>query len=143
MLPRHHAHEARSVRLAQQVCERWRVPTACRELAEVVAREHGNVHRSAELNAPSVMRLLERCDALRRPERFEQMLLACECDARGRLGFEERPYPQRERLSRALKLIQSVDASAVVEAALSRGMSGPAVGDAVRRARIDALAQAL
>jgi tRNA nucleotidyltransferase (CCA-adding enzyme) len=89
------------------------------------------------------MRLLERCDALRRPDRFEQMLLACECDARGRLGLEERPYPPRERLSRALRLVQSVDASAVVEAALARGMSGPAIGEAVRRARLDALAQAL
>jgi tRNA nucleotidyltransferase (CCA-adding enzyme) len=143
MLPRHLAHEARSVKLALQVCERWRVPAACRELAEVVAREHGNVHRSGELNAQAVMRLLERCDALRRPDRFEQMLLACECDARGRLGLEERPYPPRERLSRALRLVQSVDASAVVEAALARGMSGPAIGEAVRRARLDALAQAL
>jgi tRNA nucleotidyltransferase (CCA-adding enzyme) len=131
------------VALLRQVCERWRVPAACRELAEVVAREHGNVHRSETLNAAAVMRLLERCDALRRPDRFEQMLLACECDARGRLGLQDRPYPQAERLRAALKRAQAVDASAVVEAALSKGMSGPAVGDAVRRARVDAIAEGL
>ena len=68
LLPKHHGHEARSVALLLRVCERWRVPAACRELAEVVAREHGNVHRSESLNAVSVMRLLERCDALRRPD---------------------------------------------------------------------------
>jgi tRNA nucleotidyltransferase (CCA-adding enzyme) len=143
LLPKHHGHEARSVALLRQVCERWRVPAACRELAEVVAREHGNVHRSETLNAAAVMRLLERCDALRRPDRFEQMLLACECDARGRLGLQDRPYPQAERLRAALKRAQAVDASAVVEAALSKGMSGPAVGDAVRRARVDAIAEGL
>ena len=143
MLPRHLAHEARSVKLLLRVCERWRVPTACRELAEAVAREHGNVHRSDALNGLSVMRLLERCDALRRPERFEQLLLACECDARGRLGFEDQPYPQGDRLRAALRKTQAVDASAVAAAALARGASGPAVGEAVRRARIDAIAQGL
>jgi tRNA nucleotidyltransferase (CCA-adding enzyme) len=143
LLPKHHGHEARSVALLLRVCERWRVPAACRELAEVVAREHGNVHRSESLNAVSVMRLLERCDALRRPDRFEQALLACECDARGRLGMEERPYPQAARLRAALQRAQAVDASAAVEAALARGMSGPAVGEAVRRTRVDAIAQGL
>ena len=65
--------------------------------------EHGNVHRSGELNAAAVLRLLERCDALRRPQRFDELLLACECDARGRLGKEAEPYPQRERLATALR----------------------------------------
>ncbi|MBC7942509.1 MAG: multifunctional CCA addition/repair protein, partial [Chitinophagaceae bacterium] len=96
--PRHHGHEQRSARLAQAVAQRLRVPTDCRELADVVAREHGNVHRSAELNASSVMRLFERCDALRRPARFTELLLACECDARGRAGLEDRPYPPATRL---------------------------------------------
>ncbi|HZT54607.1 MAG TPA: multifunctional CCA addition/repair protein, partial [Burkholderiaceae bacterium] len=102
VLPRHLGHEARSVALVREVCERLRVPVACRELAEVVAREHGNVHRSAEFGAAAVLRLIERCDAIRRPDRFADMLLACECDARGRLGLEESAYPQRERLGRAL-----------------------------------------
>jgi tRNA nucleotidyltransferase (CCA-adding enzyme) len=143
MLPRHHAHEERSVQLLREVCERWRVPVACRELAEVVAREHGNVHRAEALNAKATVRLLERCDALRRPDRFEDLLLACECDARGRLGMEERPYPVAERLRRALRAMQAVDTASVAKQAAERGWSGPAVGDAIRRARITAVAQAL
>ncbi len=138
-LPRHIAHEARSVKLVEGVCERLRVPTDCRELAITVAREHGNVHRSGELNAAAVMRLLERCDAWRRPQRFSEMLLACECDARGRTGLEDRPYPQRERLQRALDAALAVDTAAVSAAALARGLSGTAVGSAIREARTAAI----
>ena len=137
--PRHLAHEKRSVELAEQVAERLRVPTECRELGEIVAREHGNVHRGAELDAAATLRLLERCDALRRPERFEQALLACECDARGRSGLEERPYPQRERLTAALHAVLAVDATAAAAQAVARGAQGPAIGEAVRRARLAAL----
>ena len=92
---------SRSVGLLREVCTRLRVPVDCRELAEMVAREHGNVHRSGELNAAAIVRLLERCDALRRPERFREALLACECDARGRLGLSESAYPQRAPERRA------------------------------------------
>jgi tRNA nucleotidyltransferase (CCA-adding enzyme) len=109
VLPRHIGHEQRSARLLLQVCERWRVPNDCKELAEVVAREHGNLHRSHELNAAALLRLLERCDAIRKPQRFEEALLACECDARGRLGFEEAAYPQRQRLGNALKAALAVE----------------------------------
>ncbi len=112
VLPRHLGHEERSVALVRDLCERLRVPLACRELAEVVAREHGNVHRSAEFGAAAVLRLIERCDAIRRPDRFDEMLLACECDARGRLGLEESAYPQRDRLRHALQLARSVDSAA-------------------------------
>ncbi|HRP30228.1 MAG TPA: multifunctional CCA addition/repair protein, partial [Burkholderiaceae bacterium] len=91
--PRHVGHEQRSVRLTHALCERWRVPTACRELAVVVAREHGNIHRSGEFGAAALVRLLERCDAFRKPARFDEILFACECDARGRLGFEDAAYP--------------------------------------------------
>jgi len=142
-LPRHHGHEARSVELAEGVADRLRVPVDCREVAVIVAREHGNVHRSDGLNAAAVLRLLERCDALRRPARFELALLACECDARGRLGLEDAPYPPRQRLLDALKTVQQVDASAVVAQALERGLEGPAIGVAVRKAREQALAVAL
>jgi tRNA nucleotidyltransferase (CCA-adding enzyme) len=143
VLPRHLGHEGRSARLADKVSERWRVPTACRELADVVAREHGNVHRSETLDAAAVMRLLERCDALRRPERFEQLLLACECDARGRAGLAERPYPPRGRLRSALRAALAVDTAAVAAEAIARGWKGPTIGDAVRRARVDAIAAVL
>lgn len=109
VLPRHIGHEERSVQLLRAVCERWRVPRDCRELADVVAREHGNIHRCMDFGAAALLRLLERCDALRRPERFHEVLLACECDARGRLGFEERPYLPRAHLLAALQAAQTVD----------------------------------
>jgi len=142
-LPRHIAHEARSVKLVQAMCERLRVPTDCRELAETVAREHGNVHRSETLNAAAVMRLLERCDAWRRPQRFAEMLLACECDARGRTGFENRPYPQRKRLQSALDAALAVDTASVSAQALESGWKGSAIGDAIRNARQAAVALSL
>jgi tRNA nucleotidyltransferase (CCA-adding enzyme) len=139
LLPRHHAHEARSVELLRQLCERLKVPGDCRELAEVVAREHGNVHRSGELDAKALVRLLDRCDAWRRPERFAELLFACECDARGRAGREDEPYPPRERLSRLLECTRAVDTAAVAAAVMERGGTGPAIGDAIRRARIEAV----
>jgi tRNA nucleotidyltransferase (CCA-adding enzyme) len=142
MLPRHLGHEQRSLKLLRAVCERLRVPVDCRELAEVVASEHGNVHRSGELNAAAVLRLLERCDALRRPERFADALLACECDARGRLGRDEAPYPPRERLQRALKLAQ-IDTSAIAADGAARGLDGLKIGAAIRAARTQAIAAGL
>jgi tRNA nucleotidyltransferase (CCA-adding enzyme) len=137
--PRHLGHEARSVELARAMCSRLKVPTDCAQLAELVAREHGNVHASAKLDATALMRLLERCDALRRPQRFEAALLACECDARGRLGLEDQAYPQRARLSGVLALARAVDSAAVSSAAAARGLRGAAVGDALRHARIHAI----
>jgi hypothetical protein len=88
-LPRHIGHEGRSVKLLRGVCERLRVPQACKELAEVVAREHGHIHGCLGLSAEAVLRLLVRCDALRRPDRFALALQACEADARGRLGLHD------------------------------------------------------
>jgi tRNA nucleotidyltransferase (CCA-adding enzyme) len=143
VLPRHLGHEERSVALVRTVCERLRVPVACRELAELVAREHGNVHRSGEFGAAALQRLIERCDAIRRPERFAEMLLACECDARGRLGLEDSAYPQRARLQRALELARSVDSAALAAQAAARGLSGPAIGEAIHQARANAIAASL
>ncbi len=140
LLPRHLGHEQRSVALAHAIGERLRVPSDCRELAEVVAREHGHIHASAGLGAAALLRLLERCDALRRPERFALVLQACECDARGRGGMADQPYPQRARLSRALALVQAVDGAAVAQAAMAQGARGPAVGRALQTAREAALA---
>ncbi len=136
ILPRHLGHEGRSVELLEQVCSRLRVPNDCRELAIVVAREHGNIHRSGDFGAEAVVRLLERCDALRRPERFAEILLACEADARGRLGFEETPYPPTQRLLTALDRIASIDAGAVAQAHAATPQKIPL---AVRAARIHAL----
>jgi tRNA nucleotidyltransferase (CCA-adding enzyme) len=140
--PRHTGHEARSAKLADTLAERLRVPGDCRELGQVVAREHGNIDRCETLDAKATLRLLERCDALRRPERFELALLACECDARGRLGREDASFPQRAHLAAALHAVLAVDATAAAAQAIERGATGPAIGDAVRRARELALAAA-
>jgi tRNA nucleotidyltransferase (CCA-adding enzyme) len=139
ILPRHLRHEERSVALVRAMSERLRVDNACRALAVVVAREHGNIHRSGEFGAAAILRLLERCDALRRPDRFAEALLACECDARGRLGLEDKPYPPRARLSEALARVIAVDATAVAKEAAARGLAGPAIGAAIHDARVKAL----
>jgi len=139
-LPRHLGHEGRSVALLRALSERLRVPSECRELAEVVAREHGNVHRALEFGPAALLRLLERCDALRKVERFDAVLFACECDARGRLGQDDAPYPQRERLRRVQALALGVDTAAIASDAAARGLTGPAVGAAIHAARIEAIA---
>jgi tRNA nucleotidyltransferase (CCA-adding enzyme) len=143
VLPRHIDHETRSVKLLLPVCERLRVPTDCKELAVVVAKEHGNIHRSAELNAAAVMRLLERCDAIRKPERFAQVLLACECDARGRLGLQDTAYPQRTRLALALQAALAVATEPIAAAAMAQGKQGPQIGELITQARVKAVAAAL
>jgi tRNA nucleotidyltransferase (CCA-adding enzyme) len=142
VLPRHIGHEERSARLLRGVSERLPVPVECRELADVVAREHGNIHRSGTLNAAALVRLLERCDAIRKPARFAEALLACECDARGRLGFEDTPYPQRPRLLQALAAAQSVVTAEIAAHAQAAGLSGPKVGALIHQARVAAVVQA-
>jgi tRNA nucleotidyltransferase (CCA-adding enzyme) len=139
ILPRHLGHEQRSAQLLGSLCERLRVPTDCRELAEVVAREHSNIHRSPELDAAALVRLLERCDALRKPERFGQVLLACECDARGRLGYAETAYPQRQRLRDVLAVVQAVDTRSIAENAAAAGAAGKKIGDLIHQARVAAV----
>jgi tRNA nucleotidyltransferase (CCA-adding enzyme) len=141
VLPRHLGHEGRSAQLLKQVSERLRVPVECRELADVVAREHGNMHRSDSLNAAAVLRLLERCDAFRKPRRFREILQACECDARGRLGLQDEPYSQAERLSLALDIALAVPTAEVSAAAQQRGLRGEAIGQAIAQARTEALVQ--
>ncbi len=139
VLPRHIGHEGRSARLLQDMAQRLRVPTDCRELADVVAREHGNIHRSGEFGAAALVRLLERCAALRKPDRFEEVLLACECDARGRGGLSEAPYPQRVRLRQALEAARSVDTAVVSEAAKAAGAQGREIGERIHDARVRAV----
>ena len=127
-------------KLSKIVCERLRVPVECRELADVVAVEHGNIHRCSEFGAAALVRLLERCDAFRKPQRFGDVLLACECDARGHLGLHESAYPQRQRLAGVLKAAQSVVTSVIAEAAISQGLDGKAIGERVHAARVAAVA---
>ena len=141
ILPRHIGHELRSAKLSKIVCERLRVPVECRELADVVAMEHGNIHRSSEFGAAALVRLLERCDAFRKPKRFADVLLACECDARGRLGLHDAAYPQRQRLAGVLKAAQSVVTSLIAESAQAEGLDGKKIGERVHAARVAAVAQ--
>jgi tRNA nucleotidyltransferase (CCA-adding enzyme) len=141
VLPRHIGHEERSVRLLQHISKRLRTPTLCNELATVVAREHGNIHRSSSLSAAAVVRLLERCDAFRKPERFVQIVQACECDARGRLGLQDQPYPQAQRLISALQKAQSIDTAAIAYHAQLLGLTGEKIGQKIQAARINAVAQ--
>ena len=140
VLPRHIGHEGRSVDLLKPLCERLRVPNECRDLAVLVAREHGNIHRVMETGPAGLVRLFERCDALRKPARFAEALQACEADARGRLGFEMREYPQAERLRIALVAARAVDGGAVA----GRFADRPSlIKDAVRQERVQAVGLAL
>lgn len=141
VLPRHIGHEQRSAKLLKGLCERWRVPVELRELADVVAREHGNIHRSASLQGMALLRLLERCDAIRKPERFDQVLLACECDARGRSGLEDQAYAPRPRLRAALARVLAVRTDTLAQEAAARGARGPQVGEAIRSARAAVLSE--
>ena len=136
ILPRHTGHEGRSVDLLKPLCERLRVPNDCRDLALLVAREHGNIHRVMEMGAAALVRLIERSDAIRKPARFAEALQACEADARGRLGFETRDYPQAERLRVALVAARGVDAGAVAKQ-LADAPAG--IKDAVHQERIRAV----
>ncbi|KVN34967.1 multifunctional CCA addition/repair protein [Burkholderia ubonensis] len=140
VLPRHIGHEGRSVDLLKPLCDRLRVPNECRDLALVVAREHGNLHRVMEMGAAALVRLFERTDALRKPARFAEMVQACEADARGRLGLDTQPYPQAERLRVALVAARGVDAGAIARGV---GADTAKIKDAVHRARILAVARAL
>lgn len=135
ILPRHSGHELRSTTLLEPICTRLRVPTDCRDVARLVARFHGDMHRVAELRAETRVKIIERCDALRRPARFEEVLGACEADYRGRLGFAEREYAAGQLWRAALAAVQGVDAGAV-----ARGTPDPAqIAQRVHEARVAAV----
>jgi len=135
VLPSHHGHEGAGVALVEKLCARLRVPNQLRELAVITARFHTHVHRALELRADTVLRTLESCDALRRPERFADFLLACEADARGRLGFEERDYPQRAYFAQACQRAAAVALTAEERS----GMTGERIGQELRKRRIAAI----
>lgn len=135
ILPSHKGHEERSVELLEGVCDRFKVPNRFRELARVVARWHGRVHKVAELRAGTLLDVLEGADAFRRPGRFEQMLVACEADYRGRSGYEERGYEQG-RIWRELKAAAcEVDVGAVARAAREPRL----IPMQIRQARVGAI----
>ena len=116
ILPRHIGHELKSASLLEPLCERLRVPADCRDVARLVARFHGDMHKVELLRPDTKLKILERCDALRRPARFEEVLGACEADYRGRLGKEEKAYVAADAWRAALAAVQSVDAGAIAQA---------------------------
>jgi tRNA nucleotidyltransferase (CCA-adding enzyme) len=133
--PSHHGHEEAGVPLLEDLCARLKVPAAHRELAVLATRHHTLVHRALELKATTVLKLLEDCDAFRRPERFAEMLLACEADARGRTGKEGDPYPQAAYLREA----QRTAGTAALSQAERQGLPGPMIGEEIRRRRLAAI----
>ena len=128
--PRHPGHEGKSVDLVRTLSERIRVPADCRDLAIVVARDHGNVHRALELRPATVIELLERVDAFRRPQRFEAFLQACECDFHGRPGWEAKTYPQSAYLKQAFQAALAIDAAEV-----ARNTPPAGIKEAINKAR--------
>jgi tRNA nucleotidyltransferase (CCA-adding enzyme) len=137
-LPRHIGHEHSGLRPLRAVCARYKVPTEMVALAEIVCREHVNIHRLAELRDDTVHDLIARCDGFRRPERIAALALACEADKRGRLGCEEQAYPEAAELRRLHAAAMAISAGHAV----ASGLSGAAVGDWLRTARIEAIRQA-
>jgi tRNA nucleotidyltransferase (CCA-adding enzyme) len=135
--PSHHGHEQLGVPVIEALSERLRVPKEFRDLAVMVSDYHTHVHRAAELKPSTMLELFEKTDAFRRPERFNEFLLACECDARGRLGLENRDYPQPEILRQA----RSAAAAVTLTEADRQGLQGTAIGENLRRQRLDAIAR--
>jgi tRNA nucleotidyltransferase (CCA-adding enzyme) len=138
-LPKHIAHEQRGLEPIRAVCERLRVPVDARDLALHACREHLNVHRLHEMRAASIEALIQRCDGYRRPERIAQIGWVCEIDKRGRAGLADQPYPNRELLERCHRAALAVQAR---DLDLS-GLKGPEVGEALKRARVEAIKRGL
>ncbi len=136
VLPSHRGHEAAGLPLVEALCERLKVPNAYRQLALLVCEHHLNCHRGAELRPATLLRLLETTGALRDEQHFEEFLAACEADGRGRGGFEDRPYPQAGYFRAARREALGITAADV----MGPGIEGPAIGEALRRARIARLA---
>ncbi len=133
-LPRHLRHEARGARLIREMADRMPIPKACRDLGILVADLHTHCHRALELRDKTILKVLEESDAFRRPERFEQFLIACEADARGRTGLENRDYPQADFLRGAFAAASAVDSGAI-----AKQHEGSKIPTAIREARQDAI----
>jgi len=133
--PRHIAHEHTGLKLIKAVNERFKVPKDCQELALLVGQYHTHGHRALELKASTLLELLQSFDIYRRPQRFEEFIVACEMDARGRKGLEQRSYPQADYLRGAAQAARAV----AVQPLLEQGFKGPELGEALKRERLKAL----
>lgn len=139
ILPQHNGHEARSVKLTHSLCQRLRVPKDIETLALKVAEYHTHVHLLFELRPATILKVIEALDAFRRPDRFEQFLLAGEADFRGRPGYEDLPLPEINVFKQCLNTCKTVTAHAFIEA----GKQGPAIGEAIRKQRIKLIEQVM
>src|SRR5215469_8149812 len=138
ILPHHYGHEERSVKLVEALCERLKTPREFKELAAIVAEFHGLVHKAEEIRADTLLKLLERVDAFRRPERFELFLLACEADHRGRTGLEDTPFPQAGYIRKAFAAARQVTTESLDTAKLK----GAEIGEQLRQKRLQAVREA-
>ena len=138
-LPGHRGHEERGVKLIEKLCARYRAPNQYRDLAIQVSRHHLTCHRIEEMRIDTILKKLESMDAFRRPERFDQFLICCEADARGRTGFEDRAYPQAGYFKKALDAANSID----TEALNQQGLIGKSMADAIREERLNSISEAL
>ena len=137
--PKHHGHEAQGISLVESLCDRLKVPKRYRELALAVTQYHGHYHRAEEMRPSTILKMLEGVDAFRRPERFEDFLLACEADQRGRSGFEETHFTQGDTLRSAFRAACGIE----VQAILDEGFSGPEIKKAVQQQRTAAIETAI
>ena len=135
ILPHHYGHEERSVKLVEALCDRLRTPKEFKELAVIVAKQHGLVHKAEEIRSDTLLKLLESVDAFRRPERFELFLLACEADHRGRTGLEDTPFPQGDYLRRAFSAARAV----TTESLDTANLKGAEIGEQLKLKRLDAV----
>ncbi len=133
--PRHIGHEERSAEMVKALCARFRIPNDYRDLAVLAAKYHAPCHGADKLRPGTLLETLEALDAFRRPERFEQFLLACEADARGRTGYEDKPYPQADIFRKARQTCLSIEAKPL----LAQGLSGEAVAAELRKLRLEAI----
>lgn len=133
--PSHHGHEAKGKKPIQQLCHRLRIPNDFKSLALITAEFHLHVHRAFEIKKTTLLKTLEKLDGMRKPERYEQFLIACTADIRGRTGYENKEYPQADYYRQALAIIKSVDIQALKE----MGLQGKEMGDAIHTARLSAL----
>ena len=137
--PRHIGHEQRGIKLVEKLCDRLRVPNEFRALAKFTAEYHTHCHRADELKAATMLKVINACDAFRKPEQFENYLLACTADIRGRPGYENDEYPQAELFRRAYAIANAIDAKEII----AEGFEGAAIRDALNAKRIEAIQKEL
>jgi tRNA nucleotidyltransferase (CCA-adding enzyme) len=135
--PKHYGHEKRGVALVKKLCKRLKMPTEYEQLGQIASEFHLHIHRFDELKASTILKVLSRCDAFRKPQRFEQFLLVCEADFKGRTGFEQRSYPQRQYMQQAYQACLQVKPQDLI----AQGFQGKALGEAINTQRVRQIEQ--